>query len=158
GLTLEVDRGNVVRRVAAGSAAARAGLEPGGGLRLLAGGATHPIADTQLAPGRAPAQGKPSPTWDRGGEGRQGTLAPAAGWRNSDITWRPSMRALVPRLPLYGSELTEAEKKLLGLPPRPLAFRQRSPVNSRAEAAGVRDGDVILGVDGKTVLGKEAED
>src|SRR5262249_56140106 len=117
---------------------ARAGLEPGDVLRLLAGVPTHSIADTQLALDRAPAQGKLSLTWDRGGKERQGTLALAEGWRKSDITWRPSMRALVPRLPLYGSELTEAEKKLLGLPPRPLPFPPPSPVNSPPDAPAVR--------------------
>src|SRR5262249_14163329 len=47
GLTLEVDRGNVVQAVAAGTPAAAAGLKPGDVLRRLGDVPVHSIADAQ---------------------------------------------------------------------------------------------------------------
>src|SRR5207248_9746004 len=104
-------------------------------------------ADAQFALDRAPVQGKLALAWERAGKGLSGTMTLAEGWRRSDLTWRPSMRRMIPSLPLFGTDLSEAEKKALGLPARALAFRQRKEVNRRAEEAGIRAGDVILGVD-----------
>src|SRR5262249_8407199 len=138
GMILEVKRGNVVDRVEPGSAAARAGLAAGDTVRLLNGVPIHSLADAQLAPDRAPVRGKIALRWERAGREQEAALDLAEGWRKSDISWRPSLRRLIPRLPLFGSDLTEAEKKALGLPAGHLAFRQRSEVNSRAKTAGVR--------------------
>ena len=44
-------------------------------------------------------------------------------------------------------ELSAEEKKALGLGARRLAFRQQKEVHKDARAAGVRAGDVIIGVD-----------
>src|SRR5205807_5637686 len=77
-------------------------------------------------------------------------LALPQGWRKTDITWRPSAQRLVPSARLYGADLTEAEKKALGLRATQLAFRQQKSVPRQAESAGVHPEDIILGVDGKT--------
>jgi S1-C subfamily serine protease len=156
GLILEVDRGNVVKQVKPGSAAARAGLARGDTLRLLAGVPTHSLADAQFALDRAGARGTVSLTWERGGKEQSAALTLPEGWRKSDSTWRPSLRRLVPRLPLFGTDLTPAEKKALGLPEQSLAFRHRSDINARAREAGVRGGDVILGIHGKPLPGLDA--
>jgi predicted metalloprotease with PDZ domain len=156
GLTLEVDRGNVVKRVGPGTPAARAGLQAGDVLRRLNGVPIHSLADAQFALDRAEAKGAVGLAWERRGKEQTGTLALPEGWRKSDITWRPSLRGLVPTLPLYGTDLTAAEKKALGLPAKQTAFRQRTPVHSRAEAAGFRAGDVILGIAGKDLPGIDA--
>jgi hypothetical protein len=118
----------------------------------------HSLADAQFALDRAPTRGKIDLTWERAGKSQSGPVVLAEGWRKSDITWRPSMRRMIPSLPLFGTDLTEAEKKALGLPARQLAFRQRAEVNSRARAAGVLAGDVILGIDDRSFAGMDASD
>jgi serine protease Do len=148
----------VVKRVEPGSAAARAGLKEGDAVRLLRGVPVHSLADAQFALDRAPPKGTIPVTFERAGKSQTATLALAEGWRKTDITWRRSLRRFVPVLPLYGAELTAAEKKALGLDPKHLAFRQRDPVNPRAEAAGVLPGDVILGIGGKGIAGRESAD
>jgi S1-C subfamily serine protease len=158
GLVLEVNRGNVVERVAPGSAAAKAGLQKGDVLRLLNGVPTHSIADAQFALDRAPSKGQVAVAWERTGERQSATLALADGWRRYDLSWRPSLHRLVPTLPLYGTDLTEAEKKALGLPAKQLAFRQRDSVSPRAKAAGVQAGDVIHGIDGRELRDLGAAD
>jgi predicted metalloprotease with PDZ domain len=158
GLALEVDRGNVVRQVTAGSVAAQTGIARGDTVRLLGGVPIHSLADAQFALDRAPPRGKIDLAWERAGKEHKATLTLPAGWRTSDITWRPSMSPFVPRLPLYGSDLTETQKKALGLNGKQLAFRQRADLNSRARDAGIRAGDVLLGIDGKELRGMDASD
>jgi S1-C subfamily serine protease len=59
------------------------------------------------------------------------------------------MQRLVPAARLYGIDLTPDEKKALGLSAEQLAFRQKDAVPAQARDAGVRPGDIILGVDDK---------
>jgi hypothetical protein len=156
GLSLEVDRGNVVRRVEAASPGGKLGLKKGDLLRAVGGVPVHSIADAQFALERAPRKGEIEVKWERGGQPHSGKVALPEGWRRGDISWRTSLRRLVPHFPLRGDDLTEAEKKALGLPPKQLAFRQRPIVHSQAKAAGIQAGDVIVGVDGKRLVGVDA--
>jgi S1-C subfamily serine protease len=76
------------------------------------------------------------------------TLDLQAGWRKTNLTWRPSMLDILPALTVYGDDLTAAEKKVLGLAEKRLAFRQQNPVQKGVRAAGIQAGDIILGIDG----------
>jgi hypothetical protein len=109
-------------------------------------------ADAQYALHRAPKGGAIPVTWQRGGQTRTGDLILAEGWRRSDISWRASMWGLEPTACVYGADLTPQEKKALGLPEKRLAFRQGKPVTAGARGAGIRPGDVILGIDGKPLM------
>jgi hypothetical protein len=149
GLVLEVDRGNVVKAVTAKSPAAGAGLAAGDVLRLLGGVPIHSFADAQFALDRAPRTGAVEMAWQRGDRPMTGKLALAEGWRRTDISWRPSLKQLVPAARLYGKDLTAAEKQALRLTARQLAFRQRDGLSAQARAAGIQVGDIILGVDDK---------
>jgi hypothetical protein len=149
GLELEVDRGDRVRSVRAGSAAARAGLRAGDVLTGVNGVRVASQADAQYGLHRAPWQGKVAVTWERAGKAHAGQLDLAAGWKKTNPTWRPSLLDVLPSLTVYGEDLTEAEKKALGLPAKRLAFRQDKEVHAQARKAGVRPGDVIVGIDGR---------
>ena len=72
-------------------------------------------------------------------------------WRRTNITWRPSLLDLLPSPSVFGENLSAAEKKALGLGEKRLAFRQEEGVRDEALAAGVRPGDVIVGVDHQTL-------
>jgi serine protease Do len=150
GFTLEVNRGNVVATVQPESAAARTGLSTGARLCRLNGVPVHSEADVQFALDRAPARGSITVTWEQRGATNHGSLALSTGWRQHDITWRPSMQMFIPYLPLYGQDLTAREKLLLGLPEEVMAFRQRAELHSSAQAAGIQAGDVVCAVDGRT--------
>jgi S1-C subfamily serine protease len=153
GLILEVNRGNVIDRVTPESPAAHAGLRKGDVLQRLNSVPIHSQGDAMFALDRAPKTGQIALSWKRGGQLENGTLALPAGWRKGDITWRPSLMHLVPSLPVYGNDLSVADKQALGLPAEQMAFRQKAQVNSRAKAAGVEPGDVIVGIDGRTFRG-----
>ena len=54
----------------------------------------------------------------------------------------------MPSLAVFGTDLTAAEKQALGLTPTRLAFTQDAPIPLSAEKMGLRENDVIIGVDG----------
>ena len=149
GLTLEVDRGDRVARVAANSPATRAGVQKGDRLTTVNGLPVASFADVQYALHRAPARGTVPLTWRHGGQEKGGELALAEGWRQTDISWRWSLRGLDPSPGVQGEDLSPGEKKALGLDPRRLAFRPDTFGNPVARQAGIRPTDVVLGVDGK---------
>ncbi len=147
GLRLEVDRGNVVQEVKDGTPAAAVGLRPGDVVERLNGVPVHSFADAQYALDRAPKTGAIEIVWRRDAVVKTDRLALPEGWRKTDFSWRPSLRRLTADVRLYGDDLTPAERKALGLSARQLAFRQTSPVSTQAKAAGIRAGDIILGID-----------
>jgi S1-C subfamily serine protease len=59
------------------------------------------------------------------------------------------MRHFLPSPRLFGSDLAPAEKKALGLSTSQLAFRQKYPLSEQARVAGIRQGDIIVGIDDK---------
>ena len=67
-------------------------------------------------------------------------------WRESDLSWRWSMKSARPIPPIYGDDLTAAERREFGLTAKQLAFRQGAFLTADARQAGLRSGDVILGI------------
>lgn len=146
GLTLAIERGDQVRAVTPGSPAARAGLNAGDVVQTVNGFTIASAADAQYALHRAPKQGRISISWRRGEKTDSGELELREGWRKTNVTWRPSMLDLLPSLPVHGDDLTRPEKLALGLTEKRLAFRQAKPVFTEARKAGLREDDVIVGV------------
>src|SRR5262249_37098916 len=68
-----------------------------------------------------------------------------------DLSWRWSLKSLPPSPSVNGEDLSADDKKMLGLDPKRLAFRQGVYVPQAAKNAGVQVNDVILGVNGKTL-------
>jgi serine protease Do len=149
GLTLDIDRGNQVTRVTPGSPADKAGLRPGDTLLRVDERAVRTIADMQYALHRAGTTRTLPIRWQRDGKELAKTLDLPDGWRKTDVSWRWSLRGIDPVPPLRGDDLTSEEKAALGLGSNRLAFRQGPFVAAAAEQAGVRQNDVVIGVDGK---------
>ncbi len=147
GISLHVDQGNVVREIKDKSPASAAGLRPGDIVRRLNEVPIHSFGDAQYALDRAPKTGTVEIAWQRGEENHKAKLSLEGTWRKTDVSWRASVRYLVPYARLYGIDLTGDEKKALGLSPRQLAFRQKDNVPRQAQEAGIRPGDIIIGID-----------
>jgi hypothetical protein len=149
GMTLEIDQGDRIRSVVPNSAAHRAGLAAGDRLVSLNAIAVASFADAQYALQRAPAQGTIPVTWERRGQSWQGRLSLAMGWRETDVSWRWSLRGLEPSPWVQGEDLSPAQKRRLGLAENQLAFSQGPFVSTPARQAGIQSGDVIIGIDGQ---------
>jgi len=149
GLTLDIDRGDRVARVAADSPAARAGIQAGDRLLTIDNRAIASFADAQYALHRAPARGTITVAWRHEEQTRKADLTLAYGWRKTDLSWRWSLRGVDPRPWVHGDDLSANEKKALGLSAKRLAFRQGPFVTEPAQRAGIRQNDIILGVDNK---------
>jgi hypothetical protein len=150
GFALELDQGNKVRDVRADSAAAKVGLKPGDTLISIHGYATASIADMQYALHQALAKGTIEVRWQRGGKEMLGEITLPQDWHHTDLSWRWSLKSMKPLPQVHGDDLTAEEKQSLGLAPRQLAFRQGPFVPQAAAQAGIRIGDLIVGVDGKS--------
>jgi hypothetical protein len=147
GLSVGPEAGVQVKRVSADSAAARLGLRAGDVLQTVNGLPVASFADVQYALHRAPATGQVHVRWQRADKMLMGELQLADGWRRSDISWRWSLRKLDPAPGVEGEDLSPAEKKVLGLPENRLAFEQGAFVSTAARQAGIRQKDVIIGID-----------
>ncbi|MFQ5733457.1 MAG: Trx7/PDZ domain-containing (seleno)protein [Planctomycetaceae bacterium] len=155
GLTFEIDRGDIVRRVRSKSPAARAGLKTGDAVTRFNGFPVHSFADAQYALDGAPKTGAVAVSWLRNGKPMSGRIALPRGWRKTDIRWRPSMIDYLGSARVYGRDLNARERKRYGLTPKQLAFFQQNRVHVQAKAAGIRAGDIILGFDDR-ILDLEA--
>lgn len=149
GLSLAIDQGNKVRELRPGGHAAKAGMQPGDVLRLIDGRPVASVADVQYALNLIPQMARVSLTWQRGSQKYAADIDLPAGWRRTDISWRWSLKSLAPGPQVHGEDLTAAERAKLDLTSSQLAFRQGAFVPKAAQQAGVRIGDVIVGIDGK---------
>lgn len=149
GVRLQVDKGNLVEKVQADSPAARAGIQPGDKIRQVGNIPVLSFADMQQGLEEAPREGKLGLVYRRDGKDHEVTLQLAPRWKKTDITWRTSLRGLIPAVPLAGKNLTAEEKAGLGLPAKALAFRQRDSILQAATNAGFKPGDIVLGVEGR---------
>lgn len=149
GLTMEIDRGDIVKTVKSDSVAEKVGLKKGDRVTSLNTRPVHSFADAQFALDGAPQSGSIPIRWARGDKNMAARLALQPGWRKTDIRWRPSMIDYLGSARLYGDDLSAADRKQYGLTTKQLAFRQNPTVHSQARAAGIKPGDIILGFDGK---------
>ena len=149
GITLDIDRGNLVKAVKPDSQAAKAGLKPGDLLQTLNKIPVHSFADASYGLHKAPFKGQIAVTWQARWQEAGRRLHAGRGMARTNITWRPSLMDLLPTLPVSGSDLTPKEKKALGLDGKRMALRQETPIHAAAYFMGVREGDIILGVDDK---------
>lgn len=149
GLLLDTQRQNLLRDVLPDSPAAQAGLQAGDVLLSVGQVGTNSFADVQYALHQAGEQGPLAVRWQRGTRTLSGRLTLPAGWRESDISWRASMWGLSPPPCVHGQDLAVEEKRRLGLDPQQLAFRQGRFVPVQSRRAGIREGDIIYGIDGR---------
>lgn len=149
GVRLSVDKSHTVEKVLPDSPAEKVGLKAGDRLVRLGTVPVHSFADAQFALDKAPAKGTIEVAWSRDGTISTGTLTLGEHWKKVDVSWRASMRRLIPTMPLYGDDLKADERKALGLSAEQLAFRQSKTVSATARAAGFQAGDVVLGLAGQ---------
>ena len=152
GLVINAKDGQSVDRVLPDSPAAKAGIKAGEEITHVGGQAIASIADIQWALNPLPnTETEVKLTASQTGEH---TLKLAPGWKKTDVSWRGSMESVEPKLRVWAPELTEAERRDRGLPAEDAALLVKwintgSLAGRSAQAAGLREGDVIVALNGK---------
>jgi predicted metalloprotease with PDZ domain len=149
GIEVDPQAQNAVARVSPGSAADRAGVRRGDvllsadGQRLLTLGDFARVLELTPKEGRLPLELR------RDAEVVRTTLQLSGDWRRSqDPSWRESLHVGGPGAGFWGMKLKEDERKRLGLAADGLAVRVTAIYGAHAKQAGVRNGDVVLEIDG----------
>jgi len=140
-----------VKAVAPQSPASLVGVRVGDRLTRLNGQTVFSFGDVQYALDHAPAAGDIPIVWERESKEQKATLKVAKGWKRTNITWRPSLLDVLATLPFFGDDLEDREKKTLGLGEKRLAFRQDKPFSRELLAIGLKEKDVIIGIEGQTL-------
>jgi serine protease Do len=152
GLTLDLADGLLVKSVQDRSAAATAGLKAGDQLVSLGGQPLVSTADVQWVLNAAPATTELPVTFRRGEETLEKVLKLSGDWKEYDIGWRASSWYGL-RQGVKFEPLPAAERASRGLKENELAlvvkglFGKGGP---KVQQAGLKQGDVIVAVDGKS--------
>ncbi|MBI2948240.1 MAG: PDZ domain-containing protein [Verrucomicrobia bacterium] len=151
GLSLNVDDGLRVEKVEPGSPAARAGMEIGDELSSMNGQPLISQADVQWVLHNAPSETTLDLTLRRAGRTLTKAVALSGNWKESDLSWRESSWSFRPGL--WTMPLSIAERKKRDIAPGESGLLVkwvfgRPPL---AKQAGLKDGDVIVALDGKPV-------
>lgn len=154
GLILDRDHGREVEEVLPDSPAAAAGLSAGDEIELANGQVITSIADLQWVLHHLPAV-------DAGltltlADGAQRRLQLPAGWKKTDISWRGSMWSIAPRLNIWMPEARPEKLRGIKLGEGEQAYEirwiNRGEAGGRhAYASGLREGDVVVAIDGKPI-------
>ncbi|MBI3465369.1 MAG: PDZ domain-containing protein, partial [Planctomycetes bacterium] len=159
GLTMDLDDGQRVQSIKPHSPAARAGLQPGDQLVTLNGQRLISQADIQWVLHQSPVETQLAATVRRDGTMTQKTIAMNGPWKESDLTWRASSGPGL-RYGLWALPLADAEKKQRDIPADSLALRVsklHAPRAAKLKDAGLREGDVIVAVDGNSTAISESQ-
>ncbi len=146
GLTLDAEQGNRIVSVKPGSAVAKVGMKANDVLRTVQNLPISSVADLQNALQHGPKKGALSITWRSGAANRTEVVELAENWRNTDISWRWSLKSMSPNPSIIGDDLNSEERKKFGLDPRQLAYRQMNFLTPTARHAGLQANDVIVGL------------
>lgn len=164
GFTLAASRPTLVEAVAAGSAAAKAGLQVGDEIVSFAGQPLISIADARWVLHRAPDAAKLSLVVKRNRQDQRLTLALPTGWRQhamiSDRVGTWPMRGMASGGMIL-EDLANEERAKLGLNQDGLALFVKGlgqyGKHAAAKNAGFQKGDVLVSIDGTTSRITEGE-
>jgi len=155
GFRIDPKDGRKVASVEAGSPAAKAGMQPGDAVMEAGGQAILSIADIQWvfhnSPNTATTVGL---VVERDGKSLKKTLSLPAGWKRTDLSWRGSLWSVSPRIRTWAPLLKPEELKERGLAEDQRVMlvkwiNQGTPGGQAMKDAGIREGDLIVGLDGK---------
>jgi len=151
GLKMDVDDGLRVEKVISNSAALRAGLEVGDELLTMNRQPLVSQADIQWVLHHAPVETKIAVTLRRNGQILDKTIALSGNWKESDLSWRESSWSFRPSL--WTIPLSDVEKKKRNIPLNEsgLLVKWVFGRTQLAKQAGLKDGDVIVAMDGQPV-------
>lgn len=159
GLKMDADDCLVVKRVSDGSPAAKASLRSGDRIVRINGTPLLSQADIQWLLHRSPSNTRIAMTYERDGRIAQTTVSLAGSWKLADLSWRESSwRAL--RHAVRFVPLSADKKRHSNIAADSMAFEIKNMYGPRPEPlrrAGVKIGDVVIGIGDRTDLVTETQ-
>jgi hypothetical protein len=152
GLKMDVDDGLRVKTVASNSLAERAGIAAGDELVTLNGQPLTSQADIQWVLHGVAPETKVVAALKRGGKELRKPITLSGSWKESDLSWRastwPGLRYWLHAVPISADERARADLATdrLALVVKDMEAERTAGLRK----AGLRVGDVIIAVDGKT--------
>ncbi|MFN4257911.1 MAG: Trx7/PDZ domain-containing (seleno)protein [Gemmataceae bacterium] len=159
GLTMDVDDGLRVQAVTPNSPATAAGLAAGDELVKLNGQPLISLADIQWVLHHAPNDAKLTATLRRDGQLLDKTITLSGTWKEIDLAWRASSWFGL-RQGLKLDPISGPEKANRGIAAKDMALSVRGMYGRSGAVlpkAGLRNGDILIAVDGKTDLLTETD-
>ena len=162
GLTLDRDQQDLITEVVAGSIADAAGIRKSDRLQSVNGERVVTLGDFQWQLNQLPNQQGPVPLeLLRDGQPLSASLQLTDQWKKADpwtYSWRAFKWDLMPAPGFGGPMLSDSQKQELGLEAGQSAFRvqymvtwgERSRTGRNAAQAGLRQGDIVCSVGGKS--------
>lgn len=140
----------LIRRVLANSAAERAGVRAGDVILEVNRQPVLTFGDISYQLSQAGDPGRVPLTVQRNGvELPEITVELPPGWKRSrDPSWRETLHLVGPGAGFWGSKLTAEQKRKLGLAESALAIQVQAVFGPHAQQAGIRNGDVVIELDG----------
>lgn len=159
GLMMDPDDCLVVKDVSADSPAAEAGLKAGDRIARVNGAPLLSQADIQWLLHRSPSNTRLEVIYQRGDQTVKSDLALSGDWKVTDLSWRESSwRAL--RHAVHFAPLSAERKSQSNIAPDAMAFEIKNMYGPRPEPlrqAGVKIGDIIIGIGDRTDLITETQ-
>lgn len=157
GISIDPETPNEVKSVMLGKPAAKAGLKSGDKITHVNGQRILSIADIQWVL-HGLTNGKEIINFQiqRDGNQIESALKTREGWKKTDISWRASMWNLPPRMGIWSPYADEKTLVNAGLKPSDKAImfkwiNEKTPTGKSAHSAGLRQGDVLLELNGEKV-------
>jgi S1-C subfamily serine protease len=159
GLKMDVDDGLIVEAVAKGSPAGKSGIEVGDALVGLDGQPLISTADIQWVLHTSPNDTTLAVKLIRSGQPIEKTVALKGDWKKSDIAWRASSWYGL-RQGVKFEMLSESDMRQRGIDPKRMALLVKGLFGqggSKVKESGLRQNDVIVGLDGRVESMTESE-
>ena len=138
---------NRIEKIQPGFSAEKTGLKVGDKIEMVNGQRLFGEGDLRNALHHVGPVGSLEMEVNRTEGKKRLTLSLPPGWRETDLSWRWSMRSVAPGSATHGSDLESEDRKKLGLDSKQLAFRHGNYLSTAAQRAGIHIGDIIFGVD-----------
>lgn len=154
-LGLKIDPINGRRITSVSGAAAKTSLRSGEEILEMNGQAITSIADMQWVLHHLPNDSTRVKV--RGSQAGLQEIALSKGWKKTDISWRGSLWSVEPKLRVFAPPADHDQRRKLGLAADQMALLVKwinpsQPGGQAAKRSGLRQGDIIVAVDGKTNL------
>lgn len=162
GIHIDSDDQTRVKSVEPRSAAAEAGLKLGDRIEAVDNHRVITFGDFTRVLELTPETGTLQVRFRRGGEPRTVSVRLEPGWRkrSADPSWRPAVNVVGPNSGFWARQLGPGDRKRMGIATDAMGLKVVVVWGAWARQAGIRNGDVVVGIDGqsdnKTIRGLQS--